>query len=220
MVMTDNEIITSWRGAKDHRVQINILADLNVCTVPEMKAKLVELKCLPDPDTKARAEAEVEARSELENKIEELFRKGVDDAAISELLGISMNRTVTLRKELGLFRPKGGSHDRKPERKPEAAEPEPDQRAKSDAGKIRPSLVPTELIRAVARVREYGNRKYGDPENWRTVEPQRYRDALYRHLLDYIDDPAGADPESGLKHLEHIACNVAFLLELEKGRGE
>jgi len=88
--------------------------------------------------------------------------------------------------------------------------------AKYDAGKPRLSLVPSEIIRCIARVREYGNLKYGDPENWRLVEAERYRDAAYRHLLDYIDDPAAVDPESGLPHLWHLATNVAFLCELEK----
>lgn len=89
------------------------------------------------------------------------------------------------------------------------------QAAKADAGKPRLTLVPTAIIRAVAAVREYGNRKYGDPENWRQVDVQRYRDAAYRHLLDYIDNPRGADAESGLPHLWHLACNVAFLCALE-----
>lgn len=92
---------------------------------------------------------------------------------------------------------------------------ERDQQAKADAGKPRLSLVPTEIIRCIAAVREYGNRKYGDPENWRRVEKERYRDAAYRHLLDYIDDPGSVDEESGLPHLWHLACNVAFLCELE-----
>ena len=90
------------------------------------------------------------------------------------------------------------------------------QQAKADAGKPRLSLVPSEIIRCIARVREYGNRKYGSPENWRTVEVERYRDAAYRHLLDYIDDPGSVDQESGLPHLWHLACNIAFLCELEK----
>lgn len=91
-----------------------------------------------------------------------------------------------------------------------------DQSIKADGGKIRPTLVPSSLIRAVATIREYGVQKYGDPENWRKVEPQRYRDALYRHLLAYIDDPEGKDEESGLPHLWHLACNAAFLIELEE----
>lgn len=60
------------------------------------------------------------------------------------------------------------------------------QEAKADAGKLRPTLVPTSLIRAVAEVRQYGAEKYGDPENWRQVEAERYRDALYRHWLAYL----------------------------------
>ena len=93
-------------------------------------------------------------------------------------------------------------------------------KAKADAGKPRLSLVPSEIIRCIARVREYGNHKYGSSENWRMVEIERYRDAAYRHLLDYIDDPAGVDAESGLPHLWHLACNVAFLCELEKTGGK
>ena len=89
------------------------------------------------------------------------------------------------------------------------------QEAKYDGDKIRPTLVPIELIKAVAQVREYGCKRYGDPENWRQVEPQRYRDAMMRHMLHYIDNPIGVDLESRLPHLWHIACNVAFLLALE-----
>lgn len=91
------------------------------------------------------------------------------------------------------------------------------QQAKADAGKLRLSLVPSEIIRNIAVIREYGNRKYGDSENWRTVETERYRDAAYRHWLAYIDDPGSVDEESGLPHLWHVACNVAFLCEMGKG---
>ena len=91
------------------------------------------------------------------------------------------------------------------------------QEVKADAGKPQLSLVPTEIVRCIARVREYGTRKYHDPENWKKVEINRYRDAMYRHLLSYVDNPKGVDEESGLPHLWHLACNVAFLCELEKG---
>lgn len=87
--------------------------------------------------------------------------------------------------------------------------------AKYDADKPRLTLVPPEVVRCIAAVREYGVQKYGSAENWRTVEKERYRDALYRHLLEYLEDPAGVDRESGLPTLWHIACNVAFLCELE-----
>ena len=90
------------------------------------------------------------------------------------------------------------------------------QTIKADAGKPRLSLVPVEIIRCIARVREFGNRKYKDSNSWKQVEPERYRDALFRHLIAYIDNPSGKDEESGLPHLWHLACNVAFLCEMEK----
>lgn len=90
------------------------------------------------------------------------------------------------------------------------------QEAKADAGKPQLSLVPMQILNAIARVREYGNRKYGDPENWKTVSPARYRDAMLRHAVAYIQDPNGVDEESGLPHLWHLACNVSFLVEMEQ----
>lgn len=91
---------------------------------------------------------------------------------------------------------------------------------KADAGKPHPSFVPPEIIESVMRVREYGNQKYHDPDNWRTVEPERYHDALLRHILRAWNDPYAVDPESGLLHLEHAACNIAFLLALKPEVGE
>lgn len=96
-------------------------------------------------------------------------------------------------------------------------EPEPTNTvAKADAGKPRLSLVPRKIIWAIAAIREYGNKKYGDPNNWKKVEPERYRDAAYRHFMRYLDDPTGVDEESGLPHLWHLACNIAFLCEMEE----
>jgi len=88
------------------------------------------------------------------------------------------------------------------------------QSAKADKGKPRPTLVPPSLILAVAAIREYGAMKYGNDNNWKLVEPQRYRDALYRHWLAYLEGEVN-DPESGLPHLHHCACNIAFLIEME-----
>jgi hypothetical protein len=95
-----------------------------------------------------------------------------------------------------------------------------DQSAKQDIGKPKLTMVPRQIIYDIAKIREYGNKKYGDPENWRTVEKERYQDAAFRHFLAYLDDPAGVDEESGLPHLWHLACNIAFLCEMEKGGNE
>lgn len=92
----------------------------------------------------------------------------------------------------------------------------PNQEIKADDGKPQCRLVPSEIVRNIAVIREYGSRKYKDKESWRSVSVERYQNAMYRHLLAYIDDPKGVDEESGLPHLWHLACNVAFLCELHK----
>ena len=92
--------------------------------------------------------------------------------------------------------------------------PSEPQLAKADAGKPRLSLVSPYLIEAVGTVRTYGTEKYGSPDNWREVEPERYRDALMRHWCEYLKNPESRDTESGLLHIDHVACNVNFLVEV------
>ena len=92
------------------------------------------------------------------------------------------------------------------------------QKVKADNGKPKLTLVPRQILYDICEVREYGNKKYpdGGPDNWKEVEKERYRDALFRHFLLYLDDPEGVDEESGIKHYKHMACNMAFLCEMEK----
>lgn len=91
------------------------------------------------------------------------------------------------------------------------------QEAKADGGKPRPLLVPTSLLHAVTAIREYGCKKYHDPDNWKRVDEMRYKNAAYRHWLAYLDGEKN-DAESGLPHLWHLACNIAFLIEMERER--
>ena len=95
-----------------------------------------------------------------------------------------------------------------------------EQNAKADADKVRLSLAPMQILIDIARVREYGTEKYGDPENWRQVQPERYVDALLRHTVAYVRDRKAVDEESGLPHLWHMACNLAFLCEMEVAENE
>lgn len=88
---------------------------------------------------------------------------------------------------------------------------------KHDTGKVRPSLVLTDMARAinaVIEVAEYGARKYA-PGNWLLVPDKetRYREALMRHLLPM--PPGERDAESGLRHAAHAAWNALATLELE-----
>ena len=86
---------------------------------------------------------------------------------------------------------------------------------KFDEDKPRLDLVPPAIIEAVGVVRTYGAKKYKGADGWLKVEPSRYRAALMRHLCEYLRNPKSTDAESGLPHLWHIACNVAFLCEME-----
>lgn len=90
-----------------------------------------------------------------------------------------------------------------------------DQTAKADEGKLQITLVPTRIIEDIAEVRMFGNKKYKGANNWKQVEIDRYKDALCRHLLAYIRDPKSVDEESGIPHYKHMACNMAFLCEME-----
>lgn len=92
------------------------------------------------------------------------------------------------------------------------------QQAKADGGKPTLSLVPKEIIYEIEKVRSFGSAKYGSPDNWKKVEMERYHQALLRHTLAVWDDIGARDKESGLLHLSHIACNVAFLLEMMKDK--
>ena len=86
---------------------------------------------------------------------------------------------------------------------------------KHDGGKYRLDLVPPEIIEAVGAVMTHGAEKYGE-SSYKKVDPKRYRAALMRHICKWLKNPYGFDEDSGLPHLWHIACNVAFLLELDK----
>ena len=86
------------------------------------------------------------------------------------------------------------------------------QAGKADGGKPHPSYVPVQLIKSVMAVREYGTQIYKDPDNWTLIEPERFHEAMLRNVLECWNDPYAVDPESGLMHIEHVACNIAFLL--------
>ena len=92
------------------------------------------------------------------------------------------------------------------------------QEAKWDGGKPHPSYVPVQGIKAVMKIREYGTRKYGDPENWRKVGLDRYHEALLRHVIEMWNDPFAVDPESGDLHLYHLLCNGFFMAALIEER--
>lgn len=95
----------------------------------------------------------------------------------------------------------------------------PKHEAKLDNGKMRISIVPLQIVSDIAEVREYGIKKYNDPDNWKRVDIERYANALFRHFRAFLHDPASVDDESGIEHYKHMACNMAFICELMKEKG-
>lgn len=77
--------------------------------------------------------------------------------------------------------------------------------------KLRYDLLPTDATQELVKVLTYGAKKYA-ARNWERGQAWSVPYAsLMRHLQSWH---AGedTDPESGLLHLAHAACNVAFLL--------
>lgn len=90
-----------------------------------------------------------------------------------------------------------------------------DKAMKFDAGKEPHDLIDKEIIIELAKVLGYGAGKY-EAHNWKIGLPiSRYYSAAQRHLLAFN---AGEtfDPESGLNHLGHVACNLMFMLYMLK----
>ena len=87
---------------------------------------------------------------------------------------------------------------------------------KYDQGKLRWDLLPLTAVEGIVKVLTYGLDKYGEANSWRRVSDakERYYAALMRHLAAYRKGEM-IDPESKLTHLEHAACNIIFLCELE-----
>lgn len=81
-----------------------------------------------------------------------------------------------------------------------------------DPRKIPLALIPPALVRQVGQVLGYGARKYA-PNNWRKgMKWSEVYSAMQRHLLAW-QEGEDIDPESGLPHLAHAGCCLAFLME-------
>lgn len=86
---------------------------------------------------------------------------------------------------------------------------------KFDDKKLDYSLLPLEAVEELVKVLQHGADKY-EKDNWRKcTDLDRYFSALLRHLFAWKKGET-VDPDSGLPHLAHVACNAMFLLELGK----
>lgn len=85
-----------------------------------------------------------------------------------------------------------------------------------DAGKLRWSLLPWRELEDVVIVLEYGAKKYS-PNGWQKLDLQTYVEKVGRHSAAIMMGQY-VDPESGLSHFAHLACDALFALYHYKRR--
>lgn len=85
---------------------------------------------------------------------------------------------------------------------------------KYDGDKARYDLIPPEVEEAIAKVLSFGAAKYGS-RNWELgMRWGRPYAALRRHMAAWWSGE-DTDPETGMSHLWHAACCIAFLTAFE-----
>ena len=86
---------------------------------------------------------------------------------------------------------------------------------KLDQGKPRYDLIPPELLEGVAAVLTEGAREKYPARNWEGgMRWGKYFAALMRHMWAWWRGE-NLDPETGMSHLHHAACCLAFLIAYE-----
>lgn len=86
---------------------------------------------------------------------------------------------------------------------------------KDDNNKLPYHLLPPEFLGATANVLQFGARKYGE-RNWeKGMAWSRPFAALMRHMWAWWNGEK-ADPETGMSHLWHASCCIAFLIAYEE----
>ena len=82
---------------------------------------------------------------------------------------------------------------------------------KHDSGKPAMELIDADAMEDLARVLEFGRRKYG-AHNWRGgIGIGRLIGAALRHTFAFMRGE-DTDPESGLPHLAHAMCSIMFAM--------
>jgi len=90
---------------------------------------------------------------------------------------------------------------------------------KYDEKKPMMDLLPPEALTEIAKVLTFGAEKY-DRGNWaKGLNYSRVISATLRHLNAY-NAGEDKDPESGMSHIAHAACNLTFLLHFIKHNPE
>ena len=91
---------------------------------------------------------------------------------------------------------------------------------KDDTGKVTHFYLPWVALEEVAKVMEYGAKKYAPGNYQKGMKYSRLWSAALRHLVVWKCGKE-KDPETGVSHLAHACCCILMLLEnLLMGKGE
>lgn len=102
MIDSPAEIVRSYRMAADPKKQIKVLAELNACSVKEIRQVLVGEGVLP-----RETEVPEEPRKAVKKRFDEetagmLYEEGLDDAAIAKATGMTAHTVAKWRSRNGL----------------------------------------------------------------------------------------------------------------------
>jgi len=127
---------------------------------------------------------------------------GAKTEAVAEGLGMPEAKSLTQKELHTLFKP---GQESKP----------PISGTKHDKSKVRMELLSGPALVGLSKVLTFGGIKYDD-HNWRNgFKWSRLIGAAQRHLVAFMSGE-DIDPESGLPHIDHLACCVMFLSEHQK----
>jgi Domain of unknown function (DUF5664) len=88
---------------------------------------------------------------------------------------------------------------------------------KHDASKEPLDLIPYEALQEIAKVLDFGAKKYARA-NWaKGINYSRLISAILRHVNQF-NAGEDVDPESGISHMAHAGCGIVFLLWTIKHR--
>ena len=119
MIDSPAEIVRSYRMAADPKKQIKVLAELNACSVKEIRQVLVGEGVLPR-ETEVPEEPKKAARKRFDEETARmLYEEGLDDAAIAKATGMTAHTVAKWRSGNGLRK-----KARKPRMKPSEAAPD------------------------------------------------------------------------------------------------
>ena len=102
MIDSPAEIVRSYRMAADPKKQIKVLAELNACSVKEIRQVLVGEGVLPR-ETEVPEEPKKAARKRFDEETARmLYEEGLDDAAIAKATGMTAHTVAKWRSGNGL----------------------------------------------------------------------------------------------------------------------